>query len=726
MAFKSYIQLNQRDCGITCLRMIFNHHGRQFSPGYLVELSGTGKTGISMFDMSRIAERLGYKVSARAETLQELKVSKKNPIIVHWNTSHFVVVYKITGKHLYIADPAIGKVRYLKEQFLEGWLRKEGKGYVMYLYPPKANVSKKNIHKNKQGAFDFVVGYLKHYKKGMAYVIFGLFLGAVIQLILPFLTQSLVDIGIRNKEIDFVYLVIIGQLSMFIGKTSVDFYRNHILTHISARVNISVLSDFFDKLMKLPLSYFDKKLAGDILQRIADHQRIEQFLTSGTLSAVFSFFSLAVFSIVLFIYNLTIFFVFLIMSLLYVYWLRYFLPKRNILDNQRFKQLSISNEKNMELLYGMQEIKLYNAEKLKKDQWEETQYDLFGINLERLKINQLQSGGSLFINEFKNILITFIAARLVITDSITLGAMLSITYINGQLNQPLVQLVDFIKSFQEAKLSIERIQEINEIRSENSFVTNLHNCEMEYIGRSDIVLKNVNFQYPDTDKDTRSLKDVNLTLKSKKITAIVGTSGSGKTTLAKVLLRFYQPSDGNIFVGDIDINSIAFKQWRETCGTVLQDGYIFNDTITNNISIGSGTVNVQEVKQAAKIACATDFIEGLPLKYDTKIGANGMGLSAGQKQRILLARAIYKKPNILFLDEATSALDAVTEKKIVKNLKDFFADRTVIIIAHRLSTVRYADNIVVMDEGKIVEVGEHDALISRERGAYATLVQSQM
>ncbi|WP_134090253.1 peptidase domain-containing ABC transporter [Olivibacter sp. XZL3] len=725
-SFKLYRQLSQRDCGATCLRMIFNHYGQRLSAGYLSELSGTDKTGISMLEISRVAQRFGYGVSARSETLKELELSTNHPSIVHWNKSHFIVVYKITMKFVYVADPAIGKIRYSHRKFREGWLGAGDKGYVMYFSPPDEQKLEESLSMDQLRPLDFVLNYLKHYKKAVACIVFGLLLGSIIQLILPFLTQNLVDTGIRNKEINFIYLVILGQLSMFIGKTSVDFYRNHILTHISARVNISILSDFFGRLMKLPLSYFDRKLTGDILQRIADHQRIEQFLTSGTLSAIFSFFSLIVFGIVLFIYSYAIFFIFLVMSLVYVYWLKYFLPKRNVLDNQRFRQLAISNEKNVELLYGMQEIKLHNAEEIKKRQWEQTQYDLFEINLERLKVNQLQSGGSLFINEFKNILISFIAARLVINDSITLGAMLSITYINGQLNQPLVQLVDFIKSFQEAKLSIERIQEINQIKSENAYVYTTKPIPQNSIPESDITLNNVHFRYSESELEKMSLKNINLILKSKKITAIVGASGSGKTTLAKVLLRFYQPTYGNIHIGDIDINSIPFRTWRESCGTVLQDGYIFNDTIANNISIGQEDVDIEDVSHAANIACIADFIESLPLKYDTKIGSNGLGLSSGQRQRILIARAVFKKPKILFLDEATSALDAVTEKKIVKNLKEFFTDRMVIIIAHRLSTVRYADNIVVMDDGKIVEIGEHEDLLNNGCGAYATLVHSQI
>jgi len=568
--------------------------------------------------------------------------------------------------------------------------------------------------------FAFLGKYVFKYKSFLWQLVVGLIAASLLQLIFPFLTQSIVDVGIKNQDIHFIYLILFAQLALFVGRTAIEVIRSWILLHLSTRINISLISDFFIKLMNLPIAFFDTLMTGDILQRINDHKRIERILTTSSLNVLFSMVNLVVFGVVLAYYSLAIFGIFLTGSVLYFLWVIIFLKKRRDLDYKRFSQVSQEQSKVIELINGMQEIKLHNAEKQKRWSWEYLQARLFKLSIEGLALEQYQSVGSGFINELKNILITVLSAKLVIDGHLTLGMMLAISYIVGQLNAPITQLINFIRELQDAKISLERLSEIHskedeeqldeekitEIPKDQDFV--LSNLSFRYIGSPQLVLENLDLHIP-----------------ANKITAIVGVSGSGKTTLMKLLLKFYAPITGEIKIGNYDLKHVSQKAWRAQCGVFMQEGYIFSDTIANNIAVGVDYVDKKKLAHAVDVANIQEFIEMLPLSYNTKIGMEGVGLSTGQKQRLLIARAVYKNPNFLFFDEATSALDANNEKVIMEKLDTFFENKTVLVVAHRLSTVKNAHQIVVLDKGKIVEVGNHKALI-KQKGSYYNLVKNQL
>lgn len=713
------------DCGPTCLRMIVKYYGRSISLERLRNLSETTRLGSSLHGVSHAAEHIGFRSLAVKVDLLNLKENAPLPCICFWNEKHYVVLYKIKGDKFYIADPAKGRLIYSKKEFLENWIGKHAletteEGICLLLEPAPALKEKEMEEEKTRNGFSFLFAYLKGYRKLLVQLSFGLLAASLLQLIFPFLTQSVVDIGIQNKDIHFLYLILFGQLFVFLGRMSVDIIRSWILLHLSARINISLVSDFLIKLMKLPISFFDAKKIGDLMQRIDDHHRIETLLTNQTLSILFSFFNFMVFSIILVLYSAPVFFIFLSGSFVYFLWVRFFLRKRKDLDHKRFSQGGEDRSKIVELVQGMQEIKLHNAERQKRWGWERIQVKLFKLRIQSLRLEQVQSNGATFINELKNILVSFYTAKLVIDGHLTLGMMLSVSYIIGQLNAPISQFLSFIYAVQDARISLERLSEIH-VRA---------NEEPEHSGRlnelpeqKDLVLEDLSFRYAGTEMTI--LENINLTIESQRLTAIVGASGSGKTTLMKLLLRFYEPTMGKIKIGSTELESFTQHVWRENCGSVMQDGYIFNDTIANNIAIGEEYIDKEKLKRAAQTANIEEFIEGLPLSYNTKIGNEGLGISGGQKQRILIARAVYKNPAFLFFDEATSSLDSRNERIIMENLNRFFQGRTAVVIAHRLSTVKNADQIVVLDQGTIVEKGTHQELIAL-RGSYYTLVQSQL
>ncbi len=725
--FPFYKQPDYMDCGPTCLRMVSKYYGKSISMEELRTLAFTNRAGSSLMGISEAAEKIGFRTSGVKISFEQLKDDATLPCIAHWNQNHFVVIYKIKNGIIYIADPAHGLLKYTKENFIKSWESDVDAGIILLLETtPEFNTESINTNQstdynqNKKG-FTFLFKYLFQYKKLIIQLALGLLAGSLLQLIFPFLTQSIVDIGIQNNDLKFIYLILFAQLMLFLGRTSIEIIRSWILMHISSRINISLVSDFFVKLMKLPIAFFDSKKTGDIMQRINDHQRIENFLTSTSLNVLFSFVNLIVFSFVLAYYNLMVLSVFLVGSLIYFLWILFFLKRRADLDYKRFQQNSQNQSKIMELITGMQEIKLQNAERQKRWQWENIQVRLFRINIQGLALEQTQNAGSNLINELKNILITFLSAKLVIDGEITLGMMLSISYIIGQLNSPIMQLVTFTQSFQDAKLSLERLSEIHNKENEES----LNNEKLNNLDKNaPITLKSLSFQYTGMIGDM-VLNDVNITIPNNKITAIVGTSGSGKTTLMKLLLKFYSPISGEIKIGNYNLSNLSPKEWREKCGVVLQEGYIFSDTIANNIAVGVEQVDYEKLQQAVRIANIKEYIESLALGYNTKIGLEGIGLSTGQKQRILIARAVYKNPDYLFFDEATSALDANNEKIIMNNLNQFFKGKTVIVIAHRLSTVKNADQIIVLDKGKIIEFGSHKELTDL-KGNYYNLVKNQL
>lgn len=680
-----------------------------------------------MLGISEAANEIGLHSVCTRATVEELsKVSL--PCILHWNQNHFVVLYKVKrGKKFYIADPGKGLITYNIDEFKSHWISTrsngEEKGVAMFLQTtPLFYSCNKDVSENKQKrSFKFLFGYVKQYRRYFGQIVLGLIVGSLLQLVLPFLTQSIVDVGIKNQDIGFIWLVLLGQLMLTVSRTVIDFIRRWLLLHISMRINISLVSDFFIKLLKLPMSFFDTKLMGDLMQRMNDHSRVNTFMTQQTLNIMFSMLTFIVFTIVLFFYNKLVFSIFLIGSVVYGIWMTLFLRRRKVLDYELFEQQAINNNKTYEFITSMQEIKLQDCEQRRRWEWEDVQADLFGVQMKSLKLQQTQEAGSIFINEIKNIVITVVAATAVIHSQMTLGMMLAVQYIIGQLNSPVEQLMSFFYSIQDVKISLERINEIHCVDDENG-KTGLQ-TSLQDTGRG-IEIENVMFKY-DPHALKKTLDNVNIHIPQGKVTAIVGASGSGKTTLVRLMLGYYPVLGGHITVGGTDINQLNKKWWRRQCGVVMQDGVIFSESIARNIAVDDADIDKDRLLKAAEIACIKDYIMGLPLKFNTKIGRDGVGLSQGQKQRILIARAVYKNPDYIFLDEATNSLDASNEKAIVENLDKFYAGRTVVIVAHRLSTVRNADRIIAIDKGMVAEAGSHDELIEK-RGVYYNLVKNQL
>ncbi len=742
--FPHYKQPDGKDCGPTCLKIIAKHYKKNISIQQLRSFSETTRAGSTLLGISEASEKLGFRSLGIKINLKRL-LEAPLPCILHWNKNHYVVLYKIKKDVFYISDPAHGLLKYTKEEFLKHWIGNNAtedteEGIALLLETTPKFYTNEFDKEEQDFGFKFLTKYVIKYKQFLWQLIIGLLAASLLQLILPFLTQSVVDVGIKNQDVHFIYLILFAQLALFIGRTAIEVIRSWILLHLSTRINISLVSDFFIKLMNLPIAFFDTRMTGDILQRINDHKRIERILTTSSLSVLFSMMNLIVFSIVLAYYSLQIFAIFLIGSFLYFLWIILFLKKRRDLDYKRFSQVSQEQSKVIELINGMQEIKLHNAEKQKRWSWEFLQARLFKISIEGLALEQYQSVGSNFINEVKNIFISILSAKLVIDGDITLGMMLAISYIVGQLNSPIAQLINFIREVQDAKISLERLAEIHnkedEEQQDQDKITSLFsnskfqtqdtakNSKTDFVHKLlDINLEKVSFRYIGSDVEV--LKDLDLYIPANKITAIVGVSGSGKTTLMKLLLKFYDPNSGQIKLGNYDLKNVSQKTWRNECGVVMQEGYIFNDSIANNIAVGVDYVDKKKLAHAVDVANIAEFIESLPLSYNTKIGMEGVGLSTGQKQRLLIARAVYKNPNFLFFDEATSALDANNEKVIMEKLNIFFENKTVLVIAHRLSTVKNAHQIVVLDKGKIVEVGNHLELI-KKKGNYFDLVKNQL
>ncbi|WP_029287209.1 peptidase domain-containing ABC transporter [Pedobacter sp. R20-19] len=723
MRYPYYIQHDLMDCGPTCLRMISKFYGKRYSLQFLRGLSSINKAGVSLLGLSQAAEKIGFQTQGVRISFEQLKEIPL-PCIVHWQQKHFVVVYEIKkNEKVLIADPVIGLITHSKDDFVDSWIGKdEGrqKGLSLVMKPTPLFYEQED-DKIVKSNFSFFFRYLYLYRRLVIQLLVGLGVGSLLQLILPFLTQSIVDVGINTRNLNFIYVILIAQIMLFIGRTSVDFIRSWILLHISTRINISILTDFLIKLMKLPVSFFDTKMTGDILQRMNDQKRIESFLTGSTLNTVFSMFNFVIFGAVLAFYDYTIFIVFAVSSILYGIWIVLFLRRRRELDFKRFDISAKNQSLVVQLISGMQEIKLNNCEQQKRWEWERLQTGLFRFSVKSLSLGQIQQAGSSFINEGKNILITFIVAKAVIEGQLTLGAMMAIQYVVGQLNSPIEQLVGFIQQLQDAKISIERLNEIHAMDDEEPLgIEFIHELPFE----KGISLSKLNFSYPSAANEN-VLTDINIYIPEGKTTAIVGMSGSGKTTILKLLLRFYSPSNGELRVGNMPLENISFKMWRSLCGVVMQDGFIFSDTIAKNIAVGDEYPDVTKLQNAVMVANISDFIEGLPMGLNTKIGPEGNGISQGQRQRILIARAVYKNPEYIFFDEATNALDANNEKVIMENLETFFKGRTVVVVAHRLSTVKNADNIIVLEKGRVIEQGTH-AELTQNRGDYFRLVQNQL
>ena len=784
--FPTYIQADSKDCGPTCLKIISKHYGKVLNIQTLRNLSETTREGSNLLNVSDAAEKIGFRslgVKLDLARLQEVPL----PCVLHWNNDHYVVLYKCPltpeggilkclfkeNTNYLISDPAIGLIEYTQEEFLKFWIGNNAtetteEGIALLLEPtPKFYQSEFEEESNNVFGFGLLFKYILPYKSFIIQLSIGLLAGSLLQLVFPFLTQSVVDVGIQNQNISFVYMVLMAQLFLFFGRTALELIRSWILLHLSARINISLISDFFIKLMNLPISFFDVRMTGDIMQRINDHHRIERILTTSSLDVLFSLINMVIMGGVLAYYNLKIFAVFFLGSVMYFVWVTLFLKRRAKLDYKRFAEVSQEQSKVIELINGMQEIKLHNAEKQKRWGWEFIQARLFKVSIKGMVLEQTQTIGSNFINELKNIIIIFLSAKLVIDGQITLGMMMAISSIVGNLNGPIVQLINFIREAQDAKISLARLSEIHEKEDE---VQNDDEKTNDIPENADLVLKDVSFRY--IGSDVNVLDNLNLIIPSNKITAIVGTSGSGKTTLMKLLLKFYEPNSGEICLtpsrllsglkkergaesqksdvnefsydisqnnidnnwssvsapsplGNVGLGKISQKPWRNHIGSVMQEGYIFSDTIANNIAIGVDIIDKERLLYAADVANIKDFIEEYPLGFNTKIGMEGVGMSTGQKQRLLIARAVYKNPEMLFFDEATSALDANNEKEIMRKLDIFFKNKTVVVIAHRLSTVMNADQIVVLEKGKIIEIGNHESLVAK-KGSYFELVRNQL
>jgi len=726
-------QHDQMDCGPACIAMIAKYFKRKYPLGYLRENCFLGKDGVSLLGISIAAKKIGFETFSAKLNSQELSKKENLPCILHWNQNHFVVLYDIqkdffSKKIIYkIADPGYGLIKLKREQFEKSWLSDGDLGVALFMKPTQKFYELIPPKENKI-SFQFILNYLKPYKTELFQLFIGLLGGSLLTLLFPFLTQALIDKGIGNNSIRIIYIILLAQVFLFLGNSAIEIIRNWITLYIGARINITIISDFLKKLMSLPIKFFDAKMMGDFTQRIGDHERIEKFLTSQSLFTLFSLINVSVFFLVLAYYDFKILTVYFILTILAVGWILFFLKKRKFLDYQSFQKRAENQDSIYELINGMQEIKLNGFEKHKRNAWEAIQVQLFNINQRILRLDQYQGVGFNFINHFKNIIVTFIAANEVIKGDLTLGAMLSISYIIGQMNSPINQLTNFFRSFQDARLSLDRLSEIHQQEEEEN--DGLDNINEKVIGSDfqkntqGLKIVNMNFGY-EGPKFPLILNEINLFIPEGQITAVVGASGSGKTTLMKILLKFYSPHSGDIYVNKQPLGNVSSKSWRKHCGTVMQDGFIFSDTIERNIATSEKNIDEIKLWKAIETANLQDFVTALPLGVKTKIGASGNGISGGQKQRILIARAVYKNPKYLFFDEATSALDAENERTIMNKLNTFLKGKTSVIIAHRLSTVKNAHQIIVLKNGRIVERGNHSSLVAN-RGDYFHLVKNQL
>ncbi len=727
--FPHYRQLDAMDCGPTCLRMIAAYFGKEYSLETLRKRSFITRSGVSMLGISDAAESIGFKTMGVRISLRQLENDMPLPCILHWNQNHFVVCYNIKrtrkGHKYCIADPASKKITYTDTEMRHCWLSTkvngEERGAALALEPTPVFYEKSDERGRKHRSIGFFMMYLRPYRKEIVQLFIGLLVTSVLQLVFPFLTQALVDVGIRNSSLNFIMIILAAQLIISVSQLAVEFIRSWIMLHVNARINIALISDFLIKLMKLPLRFFDAKNIGDIMQRIGDHSRIESFLTGSSLNTLFSCVNFFIFSVVLAVYNPLILLIFLVGNVLYVGWISIFLKYRRELDIRRFAQASGEQSALIQMITGMQEIKLNNCERQKRWQWERIQVKLFNISVKGQALGQIQQVGSVFFNQMTNIIISFIAAKGVVEDNMTLGMMVSLTYIVGALNGPVNTLIGFIRQWQDAKISLERL---NEIHQKDDEEINPQEKFQMLPEKRDIEFRNVSFSYDGAERDY-VISNLSLTIPAGKVTAIVGASGGGKTTLVKLMLGFYSPTKGTILVGGIPLENINVHVWRTNTGAVMQDGFIFSDTIAANIAVSADTPDFSKLKEAVKVANISEFINQLPLGYNTKIGMEGNGISQGQRQRLLIARVVYKNPYYIFFDEATNALDANNERAIMQSLNSFYKNKTVVVVAHRLSTVRNADNIIVLDHGRIAEQGNHEHLLA-QKGKYYNLIINQL
>lgn len=715
------LQLDKMDCGPACLKMISKYYGKDVSLEYLREICNLNRNGVSLLNLQKAAEQIGFKAFSVKAEIEKIQESSILPVICFWNQEHYIVLYKVKrGKKFFIADPAHGLISLDMATFKKSWISGSELKGVLLILEPTSQFSEKIDNTEKQESKAYLIKYLLPYRKHILQLLIGMIAASFISLLFPLLTRLLVDIGIQNKNLNFVLLIVFSQIFLFLGDSAISIIRSWLLLYINTRISLNIISDFLGKLLKLPLVYFETKTIGDISQRINDHHRIENFLTGSALTSIFSILNIIIFLFILSFYSIKILLIFVCFSVLGLLWVYLFQNQRKKIDYKRFNRNKESQDKLFEMIHGMQEIKLYGSEVSKKEEWKKIQLRYYSLNIKSLKLEQYQLIGFSFFTQIKNILISYLAAKETINSNISLGMLLSISYILGQTNSPIEQLITFIKSLQDAQLSMERLQEIHRKKEE---IASLEENRLITFN-DDIDIRNVTFHYEGVFTPP-VLKNITFTIPKGKVTAIVGSSGSGKTTLLKLLLGFYTPNFGYITVNGKELTEFPPELWRKAFGTVMQNGYIFSDTIAKNIALDGEVINEELLKQSVRVSNLKEFIEELPFQYDTKLGNSGMGLSGGQIQRILIARAIYKDPNYLFFDEATSSLDANNEAIIMSNLKAYFKNRTVVIVAHRLSTVKNADQIIVLEKGVIVEAGNHEYLTSL-KGVYYTLVKNQL
>lgn len=715
-------QMDSQDCGPACLKIIAKYFGKYYSLQFLRDRCCMTKEGVSLRDLSMGAESIGLRTLSIRCTIKELVNDVPFPAIVFWNNNHFIVVYGADKKYIWVSDPAKGRLKYTHEEFMNGWyLRDENYGVLLAAEATAEFKDSQAEKEQKKNSFISIIKYFLPYKYNFIHVLIIMLFVTLLQGILPFISKAVIDVGIKTTDVNFINMVLVGNIAILVSIMIFNVLRDWILMHITSRVNIALISDYLIKLMKLPVTFFENKLLGDILQRAQDHERIRSFIMNNSLSLIFSAFTFILFTFILLIYNAVIFYIFLAGSVLYVIWVLLFLSIRKKLDWEYFDLISKNQSYWVETVTAIQDIKIYNYEKHRRWKWEGIQARLYHVNKRVLAVTNAQNLGAQFIESVKNMAIVFFCASAVIHGTITFGVMISTQFIIGMLNGPLVQFINFIVSGQYAKISFLRINEIRQLEDESQLLTNGTNTTI-WPENKTIILENVHFQY--TLNSPLVLQNVFLTIPANKVTAIVGGSGSGKSTLLKLLARLYKPTHGNIKMGDVNVNLFNLVQWREMCGIVMQDGKTFNDTILNNIVLDDENIDYEKLRKVCNIAQIEKEINEMPKGFETIIGENGRGLSGGQKQRLLIARALYKNPKLLFLDEATNSLDAINERKIVDALNGAFKDRTVIVVAHRLSTIRNADQIVVLDKGFIVETGTHDTLLEKKR-YYFDLIASQ-
>lgn len=724
MTFPFVRQYDAMDCGPACISMVALSHGKRLSLETIRKRAWITREGVSFLGLKSAAESIGFSAAGVKIPFSRLMNSAPLPCIVHWRQNHFVVVNRITAKTVWVSDPAIGRLKMTHGEFLQGWLPgdagEDTAGLALLLEPGPSFAALQDDPPPK-GGFAFLLPYLNPYRRQIIFLILGLILSGGIQLLFPFMTQAIIDRGIEGRDIGFIWLILAGQLALTLGRLAVEFTRGWLLLHAGSKLNITIVSDFLAKLMGLPIAYFDTKLNGDILQRIDDNGRIESYLTSSSLAILFSLFNFIVFGVVLGIYSMKVLLVFIAGTALYILYVTLFMPARERLDNIRFMQMSEAGNRMINIVNGLQEIKLAGNEASNRKEWEKMQKEIYATRVRGLRIMQFQTAGGTLIHESVNIIITIISATLVINGSLTLGMMLAVQFITGQLNGPVSQIVSFMRATQDAQISLGRLAEVHAMEPEEP---EGQKSEAGMPDKPDLEIRNLSFRYEGPGSPW-VLRNLDLVIPAGKITAVVGESGSGKTTLLKMLLGYYPPAEGSITAGGRALDGISISSLRRKTGAVMQEGYIFPDTILGNIAPGEDNPDPDRVAEAVKVSSLKPLLDSLPSGLQTRVGQGGHGLSQGQRQRILIARVVYKQPSLLLLDEATSALDASNERVIVENLAGFYAGRTVVIVAHRLSTVRHADRIVVLENGRVTESGTHTELTAL-RGTYYRLIKDQL